>query len=63
MNVHIQYPCGKEAGADIETGYRSSSPGRVKNFLHIVQSSSEAHPAFYTVGTGGSFSGGKVTGP
>jgi hypothetical protein len=36
------------------------SPGRVKNFLHVVQTGSEAHPASYPLGSGGSFLGGKA---
>jgi hypothetical protein len=39
---------------------RSSSPGRVKNFLHVVQTGPGARPASYTMGTGGPFSGGKA---
>jgi hypothetical protein len=44
---------------DIVTSYmldnrsRSSSPGRVKNFLHVAQTGSEAHPASYPVAGGG----------
>jgi hypothetical protein len=34
------------------------SRGTVKNFLHVVQTGSGAHPASYTMGTGASFSGG-----
>jgi hypothetical protein len=40
----------------------SSSPGRVKNFLHVVQTGSGVHPASYPMGTGGSFSGVKRQG-
>jgi hypothetical protein len=41
----------------------NSSPGRVKNFLcHVIQTSSGAHPASYTMGTGASFFGGKAAG-
>jgi hypothetical protein len=29
------------------------SPGRVKNFLHVVRPNSGAHPAFYPICTGG----------
>jgi hypothetical protein len=32
---------------------RSSSPGTVKNFLHVVQTSSEVHPTSYPMGTRG----------
>jgi hypothetical protein len=38
----------------------SSNPSRVKNFLHIIQTGSEAHPASYSVGTRGSSNGGKA---
>jgi hypothetical protein len=38
---------------------RSSSPGRVKDF---VQSGSEVHPTSYPMGTGGSFPGGEAAG-
>jgi hypothetical protein len=34
---------------------RSSSPGRVKTFLHVVQTGSVVHPASCLMGTGGSF--------
>jgi hypothetical protein len=40
----------------------SSDTGMVKNFLHVVQTSSGVHPAPYTMGTGGSFPGGKAAG-
>jgi hypothetical protein len=33
---------------------RSSSPGKVKSFLHVVQTGSGVHPASYLMGTGGS---------
>jgi hypothetical protein len=39
---------------------RSSSHGRGKNFLHIVQTGSGVHPASYPMGTGGSLPGGKA---
>jgi hypothetical protein len=45
-----------------DRGVGVPSPGRVKNFLHSVQTGSGAHPASYPVGTGGSFPGGKVAG-
>jgi hypothetical protein len=41
---------------------QSWSPGRAKNFLHIVQPGSGAHPASCPVGTGGSFPSGKAAG-
>jgi hypothetical protein len=41
---------------------RSSSPSRVKNFLHFVQTGSEAHPSSYPMFTAGSFPGGKFAG-
>jgi molybdopterin biosynthesis enzyme len=41
---------------------RSSSPSRVKNFLHVAQTRSGAHPTSYPMDTGGSFSGGKAAG-
>jgi hypothetical protein len=51
----------------IATGYRlddrgvkSSSLSRVKNFLHVVHTSSGVHPASYPMGTGASFPGGKA---
>jgi hypothetical protein len=49
----------------IETGYglddRSSSPGRVKNFLHVVQIGSGVHST-YLRGSRGSFPWGKESG-
>jgi hypothetical protein len=51
----------------IATGYgldnkrgQSSSPGRVKNFLHVAQTGSGAHPASFPMDIGGSFSRGKA---
>jgi hypothetical protein len=41
---------------------RSSSPGRVKNFLRVIQTGSGAHPASYPMGTGGFFPGGRTAG-
>jgi hypothetical protein len=41
---------------------RSSRPGRVKNYLHVVQTGSGAHPASYPVGTGGASPGVKRPG-
>jgi hypothetical protein len=41
---------------------RSSSPGRVTNFLHVVLTGSGAHLASYPMGTGRSFPGGKAAG-
>jgi hypothetical protein len=46
----------------VDRGGQISSLGKVKNFLHVVQTGSGAHPASYTMGTGGSFSGGKAAG-
>jgi hypothetical protein len=37
----------------------SSSPGRVNNILHVVETGSGAHPASYPMGAGGSFRGVK----
>jgi hypothetical protein len=39
---------------------RSSSPGTVKNILHVVQTGSGAHTASYRMGTRGSFPRGKA---
>jgi hypothetical protein len=36
---------------------RSSSPGRVKNFIHVDQTVSGVHPTSYTMGTVGFFPG------
>jgi hypothetical protein len=38
-------------GLDVRRG-RSSSPGSLKNFLHVVRTGSGVHPISYTVGTG-----------
>jgi hypothetical protein len=35
-----------------DRGGRSSSPGRGKNFLHVIQTGCGAHSASYTMGTG-----------
>jgi hypothetical protein len=47
------YPAGRPRG-------RGSSPSRVNNFLHVVNTGSGAHPASYTMDTGGCFPGGKA---
>jgi hypothetical protein len=39
------------------------NPCRSKRLLHNVQTNSGAHPAFYSLGIGGSFAGCKVAGP
>jgi hypothetical protein len=41
-------------------GGRSSRSGRVKNLLHAVQTSSEAHLASFPVGSRDSIPGGKA---
>jgi hypothetical protein len=49
----------KGSAVSIATGYRleDASPGRVKNFLRVIQTGSGTHPASYLMGTWG-----KVTG-
>jgi hypothetical protein len=54
-NTYICQTSGRPNG-------RSSSPGRGKNFLHIVQTGSLAHPASYPMARGGYFPGGKAAG-
>jgi hypothetical protein len=46
------------------SGDRSSSPGRVKDFLffYVVQTGSGVRPTSYPMGTEGTFPGGKVAG-
>jgi hypothetical protein len=46
-------------GYGMEDRGRSSNPGSVKNFLHIVQTGSGAHPASYLMGTGGKAAGAR----
>jgi hypothetical protein len=41
---------------------RSSGPGEVTNFIHVVETDSVTHPTSYTMGTGGSFLGVKRPG-
>jgi hypothetical protein len=41
---------------------RISSPGRVKNFLHVIQTGSGVHPTSYPIGTAGCFPGVKRQG-
>jgi hypothetical protein len=43
-------------GLDDKSG-RSSSPGKVKNFLHVVQTCSGAYPAAFPMDTGGKAAG------
>jgi hypothetical protein len=40
----------------------SSSPGRVNNFLHVVQTGAGVHTTSYPMGTGSSFPGSKAAG-
>jgi hypothetical protein len=52
----------RDSLVSIATGYGledpCSIPGGVRfSFLHSVQTGSEAHPAFDSIGTGGSFPG------
>jgi hypothetical protein len=57
--LYRRYSDWLQAGRPID---QSSGPGRVKNFLHCVQTGSGAHPASYPMGTGGSFPGVKRQG-
>jgi hypothetical protein len=66
---HLRYYRRRDSSVSIATGYGlddqgggSSSPERVKNFLHIVQTGSGVHPTSYKMGTGGSFPGIKRQG-
>jgi hypothetical protein len=63
------FPMGRDSSVGIATGYRLDdrtigvrfSEGAVYFSLHHrVQTGSGAHPASYTMGTGGSFPGGKA---
>jgi hypothetical protein len=45
-----------------DRGGRSSSPGRVKNFLHVVQTGSGVPKTSYPMGTADSFPGSKAAG-
>jgi hypothetical protein len=54
----------RDSSVGIATGYgmddrgdRSSSPSRVKNFLHVVQTGSGVHPTSSPMGTGGNAAG------
>jgi hypothetical protein len=44
------------------TGIRFLAGATYPSFLHSVHTGSGAHPAFYTTGTRGDFSGGKAAG-
>jgi hypothetical protein len=57
--LHIRY---SDCLLAIGPSGRSSSPGRVTNFLHLVQTASGAHPASYPRGTGGFFPRAKAAG-
>jgi hypothetical protein len=50
-----------EYGLDDLTA-RSSSPGKGKSFLHVVQTGSEGYPASYPMGTGALSPGVKRSG-
>jgi hypothetical protein len=53
-------------GINVKTCYRNVYKVYLYNtnlsFLHIVQTGFGAHPAYYPMGTGGSFPGGKAAG-
>jgi hypothetical protein len=57
----------RDSSVNIVMGYGLDSkgliPGRATDFslLHSVQTGPGAHPSSYIAGTGGSFSGGRVT--
>jgi hypothetical protein len=56
----------RDSVVGIATGYglddsgRSSSPGKVKNFLRVIQTGSGAHPVSHPMGTGGIAAGREV---
>jgi hypothetical protein len=60
----------RESAVGIATGYGLDGRGvavrvpvgAIYSLLHVFQTGSGAHPAFYTVGTGGSFAGGIAAG-
>jgi hypothetical protein len=65
VGVYWRLGRSRDSAVGITTGYglddrggRSSSPGRVKNFLQVVETGSGAHPASYPMDVGGSFPGG-----
>jgi hypothetical protein len=45
-----------------DRGVLSSSPGMIKNFLHVVYTGSGVHPTSYPMGTRGFFPGGEAAG-
>jgi hypothetical protein len=45
-----------------DEGVRVRVPVRASSFLYAVQTDSGTHQASYSIGIGGSFPGGKVTG-
>jgi hypothetical protein len=59
----------RDSVVSIATGYglddkesRSSTSGRGKNSLHVIQTDSGVHPTSYPVGTGSCFPGSKEAG-
>jgi hypothetical protein len=55
----------RDSAVGIATDYGlddRGGPSRVKNFLHVVQTGSGAHPTYYPMGIGISFLGGNVDG-
>jgi hypothetical protein len=57
----------RDSSVDITMGYGLGDPSSITggarfSLLHSVQTESGAHPAFYPIGTGGSFTGGKAAG-
>jgi hypothetical protein len=52
-----------DSSVGIATGWTAGRAGaRDFQFLHSVQTGSGAHPTSYSMGTGGSFLGGKAAG-
>jgi hypothetical protein len=68
--AYCLYERSRDSVVGIATGYGLddrvvdiSSPGRVKNFLHVVQTGSGVHPTSYPMATSDCFPGGKAAGP
>jgi hypothetical protein len=65
--IILNYECrmSRDSSVGIAKGYgldgRGSIPGDF-SLLHGVHTGSGAHPAYYTMGTGGDFPGGKAAG-
>jgi hypothetical protein len=56
--VAVLIETSHDSSVGTTTGYSNPGMGKIFSLLHSVQTGSEADPASYPMGTGGSFRGG-----